>query len=226
MSNQQIPSSRGILRKSFFYIFSKLLPEIKILRKNISWAEHEDFSCGCTLSSTCKIAPPYNLQKVTIGDYSYLSRNSFASHLKIGKFCSIGPNFFAGWGIHPVDGLSTSPSFYSKNSPCFSFSSENKIVERKEINIGNDVYIGANVTVLDGVSIGDGAIIGAGALVSKNIPPYAIAVGSPIKIIRYRFEEDQIKKLLRIKWWDFNEHQLRDVESMFYKIDEFISRYE
>ena len=66
----------------------------------------------------------------------------------------------------------------------------------------NDVFIGANVTVLDGVTVGDGAVIGAGAVVSKDIPAYAIAVGCPIKIIKYRFSQDQIEALLKIKWYE------------------------
>ena len=105
-------------------------------------------------------------------------------------------------------------------------SKENKIEERKRITIGNDVFIGANVTVLDGVTIGDGAVIGAGTVVSKDIPPYAIAVGNPIQIKRYRFSEKQIDALKRIQWWNWNDEKLKDVESMFFDIDAFIEKYD
>ena len=105
-----------------------------------------------------------------------------------------------------------------------SFSSTNKIEERKLIIIGNDVFIGANVTILDGVTIGDGAVIGAGAVVSKDIPAYAIAVGCPIQIIKYRFSEEQIEKLLKIKWWDFNSEKIKEVEKYFFDINEFIDK--
>lgn len=101
-------------------------------------------------------------------------------------------------------------------------SKENKIKERKRIHIGNDVFIGVNVTVLDGVTIGDGAIIGAGAVVSKDIPPYAIAVGCPIKILRYRFSEEQRAKLQRLKWWDWNMDNLQLVEKHFFDVDKFL----
>ena len=106
-----------------------------------------------------------------------------------------------------------------------SLSTYDKIKERDTITIGNDVFIGANVTVLDGVSIGDGAVIGAGAVVSKDIPPYAIAVGCPIRIIRYRMKEEQIAAMQRIQWWNWTEEQLQDVEQMFYNIDQFIEKY-
>ena len=146
---------------------------------------------------------------------------------KIGKFCSIGPNFFCGWGVHPTNGISTSPMFYStKKQNGITLSLEDKIDERKQIIIGNDVFIGANVTILDGITIGDGAVIGAGAVVSKDIPPYAVAVGCPIKVLRFRFEDDVIMKLQRIKWFDFDEEKLRDVERLFFNVNEFIEKYE
>ena len=143
----------------------------------------------------------------------------------IGKFCSIGPNLVCGWGIHPTDGISTSPMFYStREQNGITLSNTDKIEERKPISIGNDVFIGANVTVLDGVTIGDGAIIGAGAVVSKYIPPYAIAVGCPIKIIRYRFDEEKIKALRKIEWWNFDEEKLKQVEKLFFDVELFIQK--
>ena len=96
--------------------------------------------------------------------------------------------------------------------------------QNKRIVIGNDVFIGANVTVLDGVTIGDGAVIGAGAVVSKDIPPYAVAVGCPIRIIRYRFDDDQIETLRKLNWWNFDDDDLKDVERFFFDIDGFIQR--
>jgi acetyltransferase-like isoleucine patch superfamily enzyme len=168
---------------------------------------------------------PYDLRDVNIGDYTYISVNSCISMTEIGKFCSIGPNFFCGWGIHPTNGISTSPLFYSTRSP-FSFCTKNKIEDRKKIIIGNDVFIGANVTVLDGVTIGDGAVIGAGAVVSKDIPPYAIAVGSPIQIIKYRFDKETIRKLLDLKWWDLEENELIELNNRFFNVDTIIKDHE
>jgi virginiamycin A acetyltransferase len=105
------------------------------------------------------------------------------------------------------------------------FSQHDKIEERKKIFIGNDVFIGANVTVLDGMIIGSGAIIGAGAVVSSDIPPYAIAVGCPIKIVKYRFPPEDIDKLLKIEWWNFEENELKDVEKYFFDISAFLEKY-
>ena len=173
------------------------------------------------------VEPVVHLDNAELGDYTYVSYNGQISFTTIGKFCSIGPNVWCGWGIHPVNGLSTASMFYSQNKlNGVTLSKDTKITERKRITIGNDVFIGANVTILDGVTIGDGAVIGAGAVVSKDIPPYAVAVGVPIRIIRYRFSEKQIAALLRIRWWDRDEECLQDVSDSFFDIDAFIAKYD
>ena len=169
---------------------------------------------------------PFFVNHSEIGAYTYIAENARIQFTSIGKFCSIGPNLTCGYGIHPTNGLSTSPVFYSTRSQVgITFSKTDKILEFKPIEIGNDVFIGMNVSILDGVKIGDGAVIGAGTVVSKDVPPYTIAVGAPMKFIRKRFTDEQIKALLEIKWWDFEEDKLKDVESMFFDIDEFLTKY-
>lgn len=166
---------------------------------------------------------PYYFESVKIGDYSYIGKNASISLTEIGKFCSIGPNLFCGWGIHPTNGISTSPVFYStKKQAGITYSNEDKFIERKRILIGDDVFIGANVTILDGVTIGNGAVIGAGAVVTQDIPHYAIAAGVPAHVLKFRFDDNTIKKLLEIKWWDFEENKLNEVEKFFYDVETFI----
>ena len=202
-------------------------PELQIFKSNYyNYTLLKSIESDVILGRECKLYKPFQFYNVQIGKYSYVARNSFISETIIGKFCSIGPNFMCGRGLHPVNGISTSPMFYSTvKQNGITLSSTDKIVERKTIVIGNDVFIGANVTVLDGVIIGDGAVIGAGAVVSKDIPAYAIAVGCPIQIIKYRFNDEQIEKLLKLNWWDFAEQDLADVEKYFFDIDEFIKKY-
>ena len=178
------------------------------------------------ISNTATLNPPYKVNNSEIMDYTYIAQNSIISNTKVGKFCSIGPNLLCGWGIHPTNGISTAPMFYSTlKQNGITFSKSDKVMEKKPIIIGNDVFIGANVTILDGITIGDGAVIGAGAVVSKDISPYAIAVGNPIQIIKYRFNEVQIEKLLKINWWDFDEENLYDVEKYFFDVEDFIKKY-
>jgi virginiamycin A acetyltransferase len=90
--------------------------------------------------------------------------------------------------------------------------------------IGNDVLITYNAMVLSGVTIGDGAIIGAGAVVTKNVPPYAIVAGNPARVIRYRFSDEQIKALLKIRWWDWSDQKIKEFEEYFYDVDTFIKK--
>jgi tetrahydrodipicolinate N-succinyltransferase len=74
----------------------------------------------------------------------------------------------------------------------------------KKTQIGNDVWLGNNVMIRAGVTIGTGAVVGMGSIVTKDVPPYAIVAGNPAKIIRYRFDEETIEKLLASKWWEKN----------------------
>jgi len=113
--------------------------------------------------------------------------------------------------MHPINYLSTH-LMINKFSDELVFDTQVKKVE-----IGNDVWIGCNVVVMPGVKIGDGAIVGSSAVVTKDIPPFAIAVGVPAHVIRYRFEEDMIERLLSIKWWELPEKFIEENISLFQK---------
>lgn len=220
---------KKIVKKIIRRCLQKVFPELSACdRENFSRVADVVISADSYISSKAKICDPASIEQNSyIGDYSYMAINGHLRMVKVGKFCSIGPNLLAGYGVHPLDGVSTSPMFYSTMCQNGTTLSEtDKIVEQKPINIGNDVFIGANVTILDGVKIGDGAVIGAGSVVSKDIPPYAIAVGCPIKILRYRFPEDTINKLLELKWWNMREEKLPLVEQYFFDIEKFIKECE
>ena len=176
------------------------------------------------LGANTKVYEPFFLHNVELGDYSYIAKNSNVNNCKIGKFCSIGPNFCCGLGIHPTNGISIAPMFYSTaKQNGMTLSKENKVEESKQTVIGNDVFIGANVTVLDGVKVGDGAVIGAGAVVTKDIPPYAVTVGIPAKVVKYRFDEKTIEALLEKQWWNGSPEDLEKVEHNFWDVEKFLS---
>lgn len=174
-----------------------------------------------------KLNRPYRITNSEIGDYSYVGRDALISHTKIGRFCSVGPGFACGWGMHPVDALSTSPMFYStERQNGMTLSDRNKYVEHQEITIGNDVFIGRNVIILDGVNIGDGAVLAAGAVVVEDVPPYSIMGGVPAREIRKRFSANVIQKLEAIKWWDFPEEKLKLVEQYVDDVNGFLAAIE
>lgn len=216
-----------MLRKWISKFLILVVPQLKpILKREISYYNIVKKEVNFKRSSLTNIVEPFRVFDSSIGKGTYIAVNCKISNTTIGKFCSIGPNFLSGWGLHPTNGLSTSPFFYSTAQQNGGSVAENNLFEeRRPITIGNDVFIGANVTILDGVSIGDGAIIGAGSIVSKSIPDFAIAFGSPIEIKKMRFSETQINHLKKIKWWNFEDDKLKEINRYFYDIDGFIKKY-
>jgi acetyltransferase-like isoleucine patch superfamily enzyme len=209
---------KSLIKNKIRNFILKLFPEFRNF--------HSVINHNTILGNNTKIYPKAYLSNSEIGSYTYVSENSVIKNTTIGKFCSIGPNLLCGWGLHPKNGVSTHPMFYSsKKQNGMTLSNSDKIEEWKQIVIGNDVFIGMNVTIIDGVKIGDGAIIGAGAIVSKDIPPYSIAVGNPIQIIGSRFDDDIINQLLTIKWWNFKEDKLQLIEKYFFDIESAIGAF-
>lgn len=101
-----------------------------------------------------------------------------------------------------------------------------RINRKCQILIQNDVWIGHGATILGGVTIHNGAVVAANAVVTKDVPPYAIVAGNPAKIIKYRFEQDQIEKLLKIAWWNWNEEKLNKYKKDFVgDIQQFIDKH-
>jgi acetyltransferase-like isoleucine patch superfamily enzyme len=193
---------------------------------NVTIESYKNAFADSTIGEHSSIHPPYKIYRCSIGNHTYIASGSHIQLTNIGHFCSIGPNLVCGYGIHPTNGLSTSPEFYStRKQTGHTFSQTDKIEELKPISVGNDVFIGMNVSILDGVTIGDGAVIAAGAVVTKNVPPYAIVGGIPAQIIKYRFDEITIAKLLKIKWWEFPEDKLKEVEKHFFNVDEFLTKF-
>lgn len=101
------------------------------------------------------------------------------------------------------------------------------IVEKfSKIKIGNDVWLGRNVIITNGANIGNGVVAGAGAVITKDVPDYAVVVGVPAKILRYRYTADQIEKLNAIAWWTWSDQEIRNRYDDFYlSADDFISKY-
>lgn len=159
-----------------------------------------------------------NIENSSVGIASYIGNNTNLSNSKIGKFCSISQNIDIIQGNHPLDFVSTHPSFYStSNQLGITFVESDDFQEFKKIDnseydvwIGNDVWIGKNVTIMAGVNIADGSVVGANALVTKNTEPYSVNVGIPAKCIKYRFDKQTIDDLLESKWWNENLDWIKD----------------
>lgn len=156
-----------------------------------------------------------NVIDCEIGRYTYLAMNTWAIHVKIVAFCSIGDGAYIGGAEHPINWVSTSPAFEKVNSYPRKRFAALEMPAYKTTIIGNDVWIGHNAVIKQGVTIGDGAVIGSNAVVTKDVPPYAIVVGSPAIIKKFRFDEETIKLLLDYKWWNKSDEELERVGFLF-----------
>ena len=163
---------------------------------------------NCVIDRTASVGSGSNCIDVQMGRYSYMGKNNSVENTRIGSFCSIASYCAIGGGAHPLNMVSTSPVFYSGKNVFKRNFGELKIEINKPVSIGNDVWVGEAVFINDGITVGDGAVIGAHSVVTHDIPDYAVVAGAPARIIRYRFSDEEIEKLLKIKWWDWPEEKL------------------
>lgn len=177
---------------NLIYSFKK---QIKFLKEMNTWRKHGS-----------ETRYHYDNPDFNIGEFTYgvplIRVYDIGVKLTIGKYCSIANDvkILLG-GAHYTQWASTYP-FYLNHRDIFTKLNNVNSPTSKDTVIGNDVWIGNGAVILSGKTIGDGAVIGAGTIVSKDIPPYAIAVGNPVRIIRYRFDSETIKNLQESEWWD------------------------
>jgi virginiamycin A acetyltransferase len=174
------------------------------------------------IPSLCFIKNVVKNPRIIIGDYTYYDdvdgADQFEKHvthfydfigdrLIIGKFCAIakGVEFVMNGANHRMDGVTTYP-FYVIGGDWGSAIApvKDELPLKGDTTVGNDVWIGQNVTIMPGINIGDGAIIGANSVVASDIPPYAVAVGNPCRVVKMRFDDHFIAYLLQLKWWDWD----------------------
>ncbi len=166
------------------------------------------------IKTVTNIKPTIKNKNIIVGDFSYFADTNFEKHvthhydfisdkLIIGKFCQIaaGVNFVMNGANHQMNAVTTFP-FYIFEGWQQAVPALNKLPLKGDTIVGNDVWIGQNATILPGVHIGDGAIIGMNSVVASDVAPYTIVAGNPAKTIRKRFDNQMIKLLLKLKWWD------------------------
>lgn len=148
----------------------------------------------------------YSIGRWSYGDLRIRRSAATDGTFEIGSFCSIarGVQVFVG-GEHRTDWITTFPFNYIwRNYRHISGHPASK----GDVIIGNDVWIGTEAIILSGVHIGDGAVVGARSVVTCNVPPYAIVAGNPARIVKMRFEKRTVDRLLKIRWWDWDDERI------------------
>lgn len=183
-----------------------------------------------TLGAWTAVGPRTSVVESSMGDYSYVVNDSQIIYSTIGKFCSLASQTRLNPGNHPLERAAL--HHFTYRSLSYELAEEDDAAffdwrRSHRVTLGHDVWIGHGATVMPGASIGTGAVVGSGAVVTKDVPPFAIAVGVPARVLRFRFDEPTQEALLRLAWWDWSREQLAVALPDFRRlsISDFIARY-
>lgn len=182
----------------------------------------------CLFGAWTEIGAHGHFIEVEMGDYSYTAGYNEIVYTTIGKFTSIATNVRINPGNHPQWRVTQHHCTYRRKQFGFATTDDEAFFDwRREYccTVGHDVWLGHGVTIMPGVTIGHGAIVGTGAVVTKDVPPYGIAVGVPATVIKKRFSDAVIEQLLKIQWWDWDRQTLQARFDELNSVDAFIEKY-
>ena len=203
-----INENSSISDKAKIYMLSRI--KESTLHDNVSVGDFSrvDFS---TLFESVRVDRNNHIFQSLLSRYTYTGMSTVIMHASIGSFTSISWNVSIGGAEHDYSRMTQHSFLYNKvdnirpNSTSIPYDRF-----EKPLSVGNDVWIAAGAVINRGVKVGDGAVIGANSVVTKDVPPYAIVAGSPAKVLKYRFQQEVIDILLKIKWWDWPVEKIKE----------------
>lgn len=164
------------------------------------------------LGAYTEVGARTSMLESSMGDYSYIVNDGEVAYTIIGKFCSIAAHVRINPGNHPMQRASQAHFTYRASAYWPGEDDEASFFDWRRstpVTLGHDVWIGHGVVILPGCGIGTGAVVGAGAIVTRDVPPYTIAVGNPARVVKRRFDEDTAARLEELAWWDWDHERLR-----------------
>ena len=195
------------------YYLSKLLKKVRLPSIKNS---HVD--------KTSKIEAGTSFIQSSMDRHSFCGYDCSILNTEIGAFCSIASNVRIGGVAHPMHFVSTSPVFLSHKDSVKTKFARHDYLPMVRTSVGHDVWIGEGAFIKAGVCIGTGAVVGMGAVVTKDVPPYAIVVGNPARVVRKRFSDEMIQSLLATAWWNKGDSELRLLGAYVNDPPEFIRK--
>ena len=184
---------------------------------------------NCSFGAYVEIGIMNYLENSSIDDYSYTGQFCFLQNSRIGRFSNIAAMVRTGPTSHPMERPSLHHFTYRRRKYGFSESEDEAFFLRRSsqiTTIGHDTWIGHGAVIMPGIKVDTGAVIGAGAVVTRDVPPYGIAVGIPARTIKMRFPDAIINGLLDLEWWHWPHETIKErLEDFSLATEQFLKKY-
>lgn len=203
----------------------------KRLNKKLGEKPHIHPTCHIKdsyVGSWTALGPNTSLRESSFDDYSYTAGDVSMVWTDVGKFCSIANGTRINPGNHPQWRVTQHHSTYRRKQYSLDTEDDHDFFEWRKSHrcvIGHDTWIGTRGLIMAGVKVGIGAVIGAGAVVTKDVGDYEVAVGVPAKVIKKRFPDEVIKKLLNSEWWNWDRKTIEERFNDLLHVDDFLEKY-